>query len=112
MSDMNELTVIVLRKAAAARHVSNGEAFRLIRPLFESNGLEVGEPIDLADGFLFSIPVSYTHLSIDGVERAGIAGSRDFIEGTAVSVQADARDAFSGAFDTGRTGFDQPTRCV
>ena len=47
--------------------------------------------------------------SIDGVERAGIAGSRDFIEGTAVSVQADARDAFSGAFDTGRTGFDQPT---
>lgn len=55
MSDMNELTVIVLRKAATARHVSNGEAFRLIRPLFESNGLEVGEPIDLADGFLFSI---------------------------------------------------------
>lgn len=55
MSDMNELTVIVLRKAAVARHVSNGEAFRLIRPLFESNGLEVGEPIDLADGFLFSI---------------------------------------------------------
>ena len=47
--------------------------------------------------------------SIDGVEQAGIAGSRDFIEGTAVSVQADARDAFSGAFDTGRTGFDQPT---
>ena len=55
MGDMNELMVIVLRKAAAARHVSNGEAFRLIRPLFESNGLEVGEPIDLADGFLFSI---------------------------------------------------------
>lgn len=55
MSDMNELTVIVLRKAAATGHVSNGEAFRLIRPLFESNGLEVGEPIDLADGFLFSI---------------------------------------------------------
>lgn len=55
MSDMNELTVIVLRKAAATRHVSNGEAFRLIRRLFESNGLEVGEPIDLADGFLFSI---------------------------------------------------------
>lgn len=47
--------------------------------------------------------------SIDGVEQAGIAGSRDFIEGTAVSVQADARDAFSGAYDTGRTGFDQPT---
>ena len=55
MSDMNELTVIVLRKAQATRHVTNGEAFRLIRPLFESNGLEVGEPIDLADGFLFSI---------------------------------------------------------
>lgn len=47
--------------------------------------------------------------SIDGIGQAGIAGSRDFIEGTAVSVQADARDAFSGAYDTGRTGFDQPT---
>lgn len=46
--------------------------------------------------------------SIDGVDAAGIAGSRDFIEGTAVSVQADARDAFSGAYDAGRTGFDQP----
>lgn len=46
--------------------------------------------------------------SIDGVDAAGIAGSHDFIEGTAVSVQADARDAFSGAYDTGRTGFDQP----
>ena len=46
--------------------------------------------------------------SIDGVDAAGIAGSRDFIEGAAVSVQADARDAFSGAYDTGRTGFDQP----
>lgn len=46
--------------------------------------------------------------SIDGVDAAGIAGSRDFIEGTAVSVQADARDVFSGAYDTGRTGFDQP----
>lgn len=55
MSEMNELTVIVLRKAGSAGHVANGEAFRLIRPLFESNGLEVGEPIDLADGFLFSI---------------------------------------------------------
>lgn len=46
--------------------------------------------------------------SIDGVDAAGIAGSRDFIEGTAVSVQADARDAFSGAYDTGMTGFEQP----
>lgn len=46
--------------------------------------------------------------SIDGVEQAGIAGSRDFIEGAAVSVQADARDAFSGTYDAGRTGFDQP----
>lgn len=46
--------------------------------------------------------------SIDGVEQAGIAGSRDFIEGAAVSVQADARDAFSGTYDSGRTGFDQP----
>lgn len=55
MDDMNELTVIVLRKAGSTGHVANGEAFRLIRSLFESNGLEVGEPIDLADGFLFSI---------------------------------------------------------
>ena len=47
--------------------------------------------------------------SIDGVEQAGIAGSRDFIEGTAVSVQADARDSFSGTFDTDRAGFDQPS---
>ena len=46
--------------------------------------------------------------SIDGVYAAGIAGSRDFIEGTAVSVQADARDAFSGAYDAGTTGFNQP----
>ena len=46
--------------------------------------------------------------SIDGIEQAGVAGSRDFIEGTAVSVQADARGAFSGSFDTSRTGLDQP----
>lgn len=47
--------------------------------------------------------------SIAGIEQAGITGSRDFIEGTAVSVQADARDSFSGTFNTGKTGFDQPT---
>lgn len=46
--------------------------------------------------------------SIDGVDAAGIAGSRDFIEGNAVSVQADVRDAFSGATHAGRTGFDRP----
>lgn len=55
MIDLSELTVIVLRKDGCARHVTNEEAFRLIRPLFESNGLEVGKPIDMADGFLFSI---------------------------------------------------------
>lgn len=55
MDDMNELTVIVVRKADAKRHVSDGEAFRLIRPLFETNGIEVGDAIDLEDGFLFSI---------------------------------------------------------
>lgn len=55
MSDKNELTVIVLRKDVHPKRVTNGEAFRLIRPLFESNGLEVGDPIDMADGFLFSI---------------------------------------------------------
>lgn len=46
--------------------------------------------------------------SFDGVDAAGIAGSRDFIEGTAVSVQADARDAFSSAYDTGGAGFSMP----
>lgn len=55
MSDVSELTVIVLKKDEHSKHVTNGEAFRLIRPLFESNGLEVGEPVDMADGFLFSI---------------------------------------------------------
>lgn len=55
MSDVSELTVIVLKKDGHSKHVTNGEAFRLIRPLFESNGLEVGEPVDMADGFLFSI---------------------------------------------------------
>lgn len=55
MDDMNELTVIVVRKADAKRHVTDGEAFRLIRPLFETNGLDVGDAIDLEDGFLFSI---------------------------------------------------------
>lgn len=55
MSVMNELTVIVLRKDVHPKRVTNGEAFRLIRPLFESNGLEVGEPVDMADGFLFSL---------------------------------------------------------
>lgn len=55
MSDVSELTVIVLRKDVHPKRVTNGEAFRLIRPLFESNGLEVGEPVGMADGFLFSI---------------------------------------------------------
>lgn len=55
MDDMNELTVIVVRKADAKRHVTDGEAFRLVRPLFETNGIEVGDAIDLEDGFLFSI---------------------------------------------------------
>lgn len=55
MSAMNELTVIVLRKDVHPKRVTNGEAFRLIRPLFESNGLEVGDPVDLADGFLFFV---------------------------------------------------------
>lgn len=46
--------------------------------------------------------------SIDGVDAAGIAGSRDFIEGAAVSVQADSRDAFSSAYDASGAGFSQP----
>ena len=55
MNGMEEFTVIVFRKDGGCRHVTNEEAFRLIRPLFEYNGLEVGEPVDIADGFLFSI---------------------------------------------------------
>lgn len=55
MGRANEVTVIVLRKPDCGRHVDNGEAFRLIRPLFETNGIEVGDAIDLEDGFLFSI---------------------------------------------------------
>lgn len=46
--------------------------------------------------------------SFDGIDAAGIAGSRDFIEGTAVSVQADSRDAFSSSYDAGAAGFSQP----
>lgn len=46
--------------------------------------------------------------SFDGIDAAGIAGSRDFIEGAAVSVQADSRDAFSSAYDAGGAGFYQP----
>lgn len=55
MDRTDEVTVIVLRKAEYRRHVDNGEAFRLVRPLFETNGLEVGDANDLADGFLFSV---------------------------------------------------------
>lgn len=47
--------------------------------------------------------------SFDGIDAAGIAGSRDFIEGAAVSVQADSRDAFSSAYDAGGAGFYQPS---
>lgn len=46
--------------------------------------------------------------SMDSIEVSGIAGSRDFIEGNAVSVQADARDAFASAYDAGGAGFGQP----
>lgn len=46
--------------------------------------------------------------SFDGIDAAGIAGSRDFIEGTAVSVQANSRDAFSSSYDAGAAGFSQP----
>lgn len=45
--------------------------------------------------------------SFDGIDAAGIAGSRDFIDGAAVSVQADSRDAFSGAYDAGVAGFSK-----
>lgn len=55
MGRANEVTVIVLRKPDCGRHVDNGEAFRLVRPLFETNGLEVGDFANLANGFLFSI---------------------------------------------------------
>lgn len=55
MGRANEITVIVLRKPDCGRHVDNGEAFRLVRPLFETNGLEVGDFANLANGFLFSV---------------------------------------------------------
>ena len=55
MGRANEVTVIVLRKPDCGRHVDNGEAFRLVRPLFETNGLEVDDFANLANGFLFSI---------------------------------------------------------
>lgn len=55
MGRPNEVTVIVLRKPDCGRHVDNGEAFRLVRPLFETNGLDVGDFANLANGFLFSI---------------------------------------------------------
>ena len=55
MGRANEVTVIVLRKPDCGRHVDNGEAFRLVRPLFETNGLDVGDFANLANGFLFSI---------------------------------------------------------
>lgn len=55
MGRANEVTVIVLRKPDCGRHVDNGEAFRLVRPLFETNGLDVGDFANFANGFLFSI---------------------------------------------------------
>ena len=55
MGRANEVTVIVLRKPDCGRHVDNGEAFRLVRPLFETNGLEAGDFANLANGFLFSV---------------------------------------------------------
>lgn len=55
MGRANEVTVIVLRKPDCGRHVDNGEAFRLVRPLFETNGLETGDFANLANGFLFSV---------------------------------------------------------
>lgn len=71
MGMANEVTVIVLRKADYGRHVDNGEAFRLVRPLFETNGLEVGNFANLANGFLFSVqPRTETW---DGTERDALA---------------------------------------
>lgn len=70
MGRANEVTVIVLRKPDCGRHVDNGEAFRLVRPLFETNGLEVGDFANLANGFLFSIR-SRTE-SWNGTERDAI----------------------------------------
>lgn len=71
MGRANEVTVIVLRKPDCGRHVDNGEAFRLVRPLFETNGLEVGDFANLANGFLFSVqPRTETW---DGSERDALA---------------------------------------
>lgn len=71
MGRANDVTVIVLRKPDCGRHVDNGEAFRLVRPLFETNGLEVGNFTNLANGFLFSVqPRTETW---DGTERDALA---------------------------------------
>lgn len=38
--------------------------------------------------------------SVDSISQAGVASAHDFIEGNAVAVQADSRDAFSGKYDS------------
>lgn len=71
MGRANEVTVIVLRKPDCGRHVDNGEAFRLVRPLLETNGLEVGDFANLANGFLFSVQPRTEKW--DGTERDALA---------------------------------------
>ena len=46
---------------------------------------------------------------IDRLGQAGVTRSSEFGTDISASVQVDTCDAFSGSYDTGRTGFDQPT---
>lgn len=68
---MNEATVIVVRKPDNKGHVSCGEAYRLIGPLLETNGLAVGEVVEMADGFLF--PIRPRTDAWDDTERNAVA---------------------------------------
>ena len=45
---------------------------------------------------------------IDRLGQAGVTRSSEFGTDISASAQVDTCDAFSGSFDTGRTGFDQP----
>ena len=93
----------------AADFSRHTEAVQQVPSVFASRVEQQGSSGQFADGAARRAAAQQDMMtSIDGVAQAGITGSRDFIEGNTVSMQADARDAFSGAYDTGRAGFNQP----
>lgn len=108
MKDVNELTVIAVRKPDVEKYLSSGEAFRLIRPLLETNGLYVGDAIDLADGFLF--PISPRGDAWDDTERNAIAagvtclGSLGFTGYIAQEVSVDGLEIDTGTVALGLAG--------